>query len=176
MIYPLPPPPTREELIQKAKAFINLKDETEGIDWTEQPNELAEAFVYFHESLTAQSEIPTGIQPLTEEQIVGWWQGNHYHTMSDMLIAFQRHLFGKEIPTGQPKEEKSCKTCKYLVNTKETYQCGLLRGTCNNCNHWEPKQQPEIGERSCTKCIYTGGSEHCIGCGFLLVNFNPSNK
>ena len=73
--------------------------------------------------------------------------------MADFVL-----LLSKEIQTEQPKEEKSCKTCKYLVNTKETYQCGLLRGTCNNCNHWEPNQQPEAGEiiipkwKTCKNC------------------------
>ncbi len=40
----------------------------------------------------------------------------------------------------QPKEEKSCTNCNNLINN---YQCGLLRGTCNNCNHWHPKKQPD---------------------------------
>ena len=36
----------------------------------------------------------------------------------------------------------------------------------------EAKQKQPEG-KSCPKCEYNGGNEHCIDCGYLLKNFQP---
>ena len=57
------------------------------------------------------SEFPTGIQPLTDNQIGIWFMNGKYRLVNyaeyiGLLTDFQRYLFGKEIPTEQPKEGK----------------------------------------------------------------------